>query len=140
MNTLLYPCLWLENEAKEAAVYYCSIFPNSMILDENPMVVTCELNGGRFMLLNGNHEHKFNDSISFVVSCETQEEIDYYWRKLTDGGRESMCGWLTDKYGVSWQIVPSNMAKLMSDPVRAERIMKVVFNMRKLDIERIENA
>jgi predicted 3-demethylubiquinone-9 3-methyltransferase (glyoxalase superfamily) len=140
MNNTIFPCLWFEGHAKAAADFYCSVFKNSCILDESPMVVTFEINGSKFMNLNGGSQFRYNESVSFVVNCETQEEIDYYWKKLTDGGEESMCGWLKDKFGVSWQIVPSNIARLMSDPARAERIMKAVFNMRKLDIETISNA
>jgi predicted 3-demethylubiquinone-9 3-methyltransferase (glyoxalase superfamily) len=136
----VYPCLWLDGTAKEAAAFYCSIFPNSKILEENPMVVTFELNGSKFMTLNDNKELKFNDSVSFVINCETQEEIDYYWEKLTEGGEESMCGWLKDKFGVSWQVVPWNIGELVSDPTRSERIMKMVLTMRKLDINLINNA
>lgn len=140
MQTPLFPCLWLNNQAREAADFYCSVFPNSKILEENPLVVTFELNGSRFMTLNGNNEFTFNDSMSFVINCETQEEIDYYWERLTDGGQESMCGWLKDKFGVSWQVVPWNIAEMISDPVRADRIMKVIFGMRKLNMEMINNA
>ena len=140
MKTSIFPCLWFNSNAKEAADFYCTVFPNSKILEENPMVVILEINGSRFMALNGNNQFKFNDSISFVINCENQAEIDYYWEKLTDGGQESMCGWLKDKFGVSWQIVPWNISQLMSDPARADRIMKALFQMRKLDIEVINNA
>jgi predicted 3-demethylubiquinone-9 3-methyltransferase (glyoxalase superfamily) len=140
MTKEIFPCLWFDGQTKQAAEFYCSVFENSKILYESPMVVTFELNGHKFMGLNGGNQFKFNESVSFVVNCETQQEIDYYWQNLTDGGEESMCGWLKDKFGVSWQIVPSNIAELMSDPSRAERIMKAVFNMRKLDIETLNNA
>jgi predicted 3-demethylubiquinone-9 3-methyltransferase (glyoxalase superfamily) len=140
MNNSIFPCLWFDGQAKTAADFYCSVFKNSRILDESPLVVTFELNGHKFMGLNGGNQFKFNESISFVVNCETQQEIDYYWEKLTEGGEESMCGWLKDKFGVSWQIVPSNIAKLMSEPARAERMMKAIFKMRKLDIETLNNA
>ncbi len=136
----IFPCLWLDGKAKEAAEYYCSVFPNSKILEDTPMVVTFEVNGNKFMGLNGGNMFKFNESISFVINCETQQEIDYYWEKLTDGGEESMCGWLKDRFGVSWQVVPWNIGTQMSDPARSERIMKAVFQMRKLDIEIINNA
>lgn len=140
MKNKVFPCLWFENNAKEAAEFYCSVFKDSEILEDTPLVVTFRLNGQKFMGLNGGNMFKFNESVSFVVNCESQEEIDYYWEKLTDGGKESMCGWLSDKYGVSWQIVPSNISQLMSDPVRAERIMKVIYQMRKLDINMMNNA
>lgn len=141
MKNPIYPCLWFTQDAKEAALYYCAIFKNSRIIDESPIVVTFELNGNKFMALNGNPEFALNDSVSFVVSCDDQEEIDHYWYRLTeDGGEESMCGWLKDKYGVSWQIVPSNLDQLLRDPARAERVMKVVMQMRKLDMEAMNNA
>lgn len=140
MKKEIYPCLWFESQAREAAHFYCSVFKNSRILTETPMVATIELNGNKFMFLNDGHQFRFNDSISFVVQCETQEEIDYYWEKLTEGGKESMCGWLKDKYGVSWQIVPSNIVELMSEPARAERVTKAFMNMRKLDVAILNNA
>lgn len=105
------------------------------------MVVFFEANGNKFMALNGGSKFTFTEAISFVVTCDTQEEIDYYWNKLTaDGGEESMCGWLKDKYGVSWQIVPSIIGRLMSDPTRAQRVMQEVMKMRKLDIATMLNA
>lgn len=141
MKNPIYPCLWFATEAKEAAQYYCGIFKNSRIIDESPIVVTFELNGNKFMALNGGTEFTFNESVSFVVSCDNQDEIDHYWYRLTEnGGEESMCGWLKDKYGVSWQIVPSNLDQLLRDPERAERVMKVVLQMRKLDMEAMNRA
>lgn len=140
MKPLLIPCIWLDKCAKEAAEFYCSVFPGSMILDENPMVVTFVINGSHFMTLNDGDRSKLNDSVSFVINCETQAEINYFWEKLTDGGEESMCGWLKDKFGVSWQVVPWNIGELLCDPDRSERIMKVVLNMRKLDLDAINNA
>ena len=104
------------------------------------MVTTFELNGTKFMGLNGGPMFKFNEAVSFVVNCETQEEIDYYWTKLTDGGEEGMCGWLKDKFGVSWQIVPAIIGELMSDPKRAERVAKAFMSMKKLDLEVLTNA
>ena len=141
MNNPIYPCLWFDGKAKEAAEFYCSVFKDSRILTDTPMVVQFELNGSRFMGLNGGPHFKFNEAVSLVVNCETQEEIDYYWEKLTgEGGQESMCGWLKDKYGLSWQIVPSNMGKLMTDPARAQRVMPVLLQMKKLDIRKLEEA
>jgi predicted 3-demethylubiquinone-9 3-methyltransferase (glyoxalase superfamily) len=141
MNNPIYPCLWFDGKAKEAAEFYCSVFKDSRILTDTPMVVQFELNGSRFMGLNGGPHFKFNEAVSLVVNCETQEEIDYYWEKLTgEGGQESMCGWLKDKYGLSWQIVPSNMGKLMTDPARAQRVMPVLMQMKKLDIRKLEEA
>lgn len=104
------------------------------------MVVNFEVNGTKFMGLNGGPLFKFNEAVSFVVNCDTQEEIDYYWEKLTDGGRESMCGWLVDKFGLSWQIVPSMLGELMSDPQRAGRVTKAFMEMKKLDIEVLRNV
>jgi predicted 3-demethylubiquinone-9 3-methyltransferase (glyoxalase superfamily) len=141
MNNPIYPCLWFDGKAKEAAEFYCSVFKDSRILTDTPMVVQFELNGSRFMGLNGGPHFKFNEAVSLVVNCENQEEIDYYWEKLTgEGGQESMCGWLKDKYGLSWQIVPSNMGKLMTDPARAQRVMPVLMQMKKLDIRKLEEA
>ena len=141
MTKQIFPCLWFDGQAKAAAAFYCSVFKDSKITSESPLVVTFELNGSKFMGLNGGPQFKFDEAVSFVVNCDTQAEIDYYWDKLTaDGGQESMCGWLKDKFGVSWQIVPSILAELMSDPIKAERIMKAFMNMKKLDIEVLKNA
>ena len=140
MTHKIYPCLGFAGKAKQAAAFYCSIFKDSKILSENPMVVNFEVNGTKIMGLNGGPLFKFNESVSFVVNCDTQEEIDYYWEKLTDGGRESMCGWLVDKFGLSWQIVPSILGELMSDPQRAGRVTKAFMEMKKLDIEVLRNV
>jgi predicted 3-demethylubiquinone-9 3-methyltransferase (glyoxalase superfamily) len=137
----IYPCLWYDGKAKEAAEYYCGIFKNSKIISSNPMVVIFMLNGKKFMGLNGEPMFKFNEAVSFVVNCENQEEIDHYWNSLTaDGGQESQCGWLKDKYGMSWQIVPAMLGELMSDPAKAKRVMAEVMKMRKLDIKLLEMA
>ena len=140
MNHSIYPCLWFDGQAKTAAEFYCSVFKNSKIIADTPMVVTFELNGVKFMGLNGGPHFKFNESVSFVVDCKTQDEIDYYWDKLTDGGEESRCGWLKDKYGVSWQIVPTIISELMSDPAKAQRVTQAFMQMKKLDIEKLINA
>jgi predicted 3-demethylubiquinone-9 3-methyltransferase (glyoxalase superfamily) len=136
----VFPCLWFDGKAHEAADYYCSLFPGSKILESNPIVVTFEVFGSKFMALNGGDQFTFNESVSFVIECETQQEIDYYWDALVAGGEESMCGWLKDRFGVSWQVVPSKMGQWMSDPARSERIMQVAIHMRKLDLEKLENA
>ncbi len=134
-------CLWFDGQAKAAAEFYCTVFKKSRINVITPMVVTFELNGNKFMGLNGGPEFKFNEAISLVVNCDTQEEIDYYWERLTaNGGNESMCGWLKDKFGVSWQIVPSMMSELMTEPAKAQRVMQVVMQMKKLDIEKLKQA
>jgi predicted 3-demethylubiquinone-9 3-methyltransferase (glyoxalase superfamily) len=140
MTNQIFPCLWFDGQAKAAAEFYCSVFKNSKILTDSPIVVTFELNGSKFMGLNGGPQFKFDEAVSFVVNCDTQDEIDYYWNKLTEGGQESMCGWLKDKFGLSWQIVPTIIAELMSEPARAERVMKAVMKMKKLDLETLKNA
>jgi predicted 3-demethylubiquinone-9 3-methyltransferase (glyoxalase superfamily) len=137
----MYPCLWFDGNAKEAATFYCSVFKDSKILSENPMVVMFELNGQKFMGLNGGPMFTFNEAVSYVVECANQEEIDHYWNNLTaDGGQESMCGWLKDKYGFSWQIVPAILGKLMSDPEKGQRVMQALMKMKKLDIATLTNA
>ncbi len=136
----MYPCLWFNGNAKSAADYYCSIFKNSKILSENPIVVNFELNDFKFMALNGGPEFKFTPATSFVVECETQEEIDHYWEKLGEGGVYSRCGWLDDKFGVSWQIVPAVLGKLMSDPDKAPRVVAAFMQMAKFDIQALLDA
>lgn len=104
------------------------------------MVVTFELNGNKFMGLNGGPNFKFNEAISIVVDCETQEEIDYYWNKLTEGGEERNCGWLKDKYGMSWQIVPTILGKLMTDSTKSQKVMEAFMQMKKFDIDKLLNG
>ena len=140
MKNQIYPCLWFDGQAKAAAEHYCSIFKNAKITDENPMVVNFKVNGQKFMGLNGGPMFKFNEAISFVVDCETQEEIDFYWDKLVAGGSESQCGWLKDKFGVSWQIVPTVLGKLLSDPEKAQRVVQAFMKMKKFEIEKLLNA
>ncbi len=140
LNHSIYPCLWMDGNAKEAAEFYCSIFSNAIITSVNPLVVMIEINGAKFMLLNGGPKYKFNEAVSFVINCDSQFEIDYFWEKLCEGGEESMCGWLKDKYGVSWQVVPAIIGELFADPQRAERVSEELFKMRKLDIEKLKNA
>jgi predicted 3-demethylubiquinone-9 3-methyltransferase (glyoxalase superfamily) len=140
MKNQIFPCLWYDGKALEAANFYCSIFKNSTITFESPVVVIFELNGQKFMGLNGGPIFQFNEAVSFVVECEDQNEINYYWEKLTQGGAESRCGWLKDRYGVSWQIVPAMMGQLMSDPVKSARVMEAVMKMKKLDIATMLNA
>ncbi len=133
-------CLWFDGQAGEAANFYCSVFRNSKIISSSPMVSSFELNGKRFMGLNGGPLFKFNEAVSFVVNCETQDEIDYFWDKLTEGGEESQCGWLKDKYGVSWQIVPEILEQLMADPEKAPRVVEAFLKMKKFDIETLLQA
>lgn len=137
----IYPCLWFDNQAGEAANFYCSVFKDAKITSENPMVVIFHINGTKFMALNAGPLFKFNEAVSFVVNCDTQEEIDYYWDKLTaDGGSESQCGWLKDKYGVSWQIVPTILGQLMSNPAKSQNVVQAFMQMKKFDIARLQEA
>jgi predicted 3-demethylubiquinone-9 3-methyltransferase (glyoxalase superfamily) len=141
MTNQIYPCLWFDGQAQAAAQFYCSIFNNSTITADNQMVVIFELNGKKFMGLNAGPQFKFNEAVSFVVDCETQEEIDHYWSKLTaDGGEEGSCGWLKDKFGVSWQIVPAILPVLLSNPDKAQKVMQAYMKMKKFDIKTLENA
>jgi predicted 3-demethylubiquinone-9 3-methyltransferase (glyoxalase superfamily) len=140
MKKEIYPCLWFDGNAREAAEYYCSIFKNAKITDENQFVVNFGVNGKRFMCLNGGPEYKFSPATSFVIECEDQSEIDYFWEKLGKDGKYNQCGWLDDKYGVSWQVVPAILGQLMSDPARAPRVTQAFLKMKKFDIEKILNA
>ena len=140
MKNSIYPCLWFDGQAKEAADYYCSIFKNTKITAENPIVVNFEINGTKFMALNGGPQYKFSPANSYVIECETQEEIDHYWDKLGDGGIYNQCGWLDDKFGVSWQIVPSILGKLMGDPEKSQRVIAAFMQMKKFNIEKLIHA
>jgi predicted 3-demethylubiquinone-9 3-methyltransferase (glyoxalase superfamily) len=139
MKNNLYPCLWFDGKAREAAEFYCGIFKNSRIITDTPVVVKFELNGSVFMGLNAGPQFKFNEAISYVVECDTQEEIDDYWSKLTAGGSEIECGWLKDKFGLFWQIVPSILGRLMSDPQKAPGVMQVINRTKKFNISELEN-
>lgn len=140
MTNQMYPCLWFDGQAKAAADHYCSIFENSKITAENPMVVRFELNGNQFMGLNGGPHYKFSPATSFVVECETQEEIDYYWEKLGKDGIYNQCGWLDDKFGISWQIVPKVLHQLMADPEKAPKVIEAFMQMTKFDIQTLLDA
>ncbi len=141
MTREIYPCLWFNNEAAEAAKYYCSIFENSKVLSTNPIVTMFELNGKTFMALNGGPQFTFNESVSFVINCKDQAEIDHYWNSLTaDGGSESMCGWCKDKYGVSWQVVPEILGQLMNNPEKGQKVMQAFLKMKKFDIATLMNV
>ncbi|MEI7501712.1 MAG: VOC family protein [Paludibacter sp.] len=144
MNHQITPCLWFDNQAEEAAIYYTSIFKNSKIEkisrygnEDKVLTVLFQINGQSFTALNGGPIFKFSEAISFQVFCDTQEEIDNYWDKLTAEGEESQCGWLKDKYGVSWQIVPSMLPQLMSNPATAGNAMKAFMQMKKFDIAKL---
>jgi predicted 3-demethylubiquinone-9 3-methyltransferase (glyoxalase superfamily) len=148
------PFLWFDNQAEEAAKFYVSIFKNSKIVsvdrygDAGPgpkgtvMIVTFQIDGQEFVALNGGPRFKFTEAISFVVNCETQEEVDYFWEKLSTGGEKSMCGWLKDQYGLSWQVVPTILDKLMrdKDAVKAQRVMQAMLQMDKIDIKTLKQA
>lgn len=140
MTHKLFPCLWFDGQAKAAADYYCSIFKNSKIVSENPMVVLFELNETKFMALNGGPQYKFSPANSYVITCDTQEEIDHYWEKLGDGGKYSKCGWLDDKFGVSWQIVPTILGELMSNSEKSQKVIEAFMQMTKFDIQKLINA
>ena len=135
-----YPCIWCDRNAHEMADYYCSIFPDSKIISKNPIVVIFEINGAKFMALSGGPEYKPSNAVSFVVNCDTQAEIDRYWDALGSGGVYSKCGWLNDRYGVAWQIVPSILGELMNDPERAPAVMYAFMQMGKFDIEALKQA
>jgi len=148
------PFLWFDNNAEEAMNFYTSVFKDSKQVqvsrypEGSPapagsvMVAEFEIGGQRFIALNGGPHFKFTEAVSFVVNCETQEEVDYYWSTLTaDGGEESMCGWLRDKFGLSWQITPAIMYKLYSgDPAAAQRVMQAMMQMKKMDIQKLQDA
>ncbi|MFI7130296.1 VOC family protein [Nonomuraea sp. NPDC050153] len=140
--------LWFDGQAEEAAEFYISLFKDSRVLDVTPgpagtaMVVTFELAGQRFIALNGGPEFKFTEAVSLYVDCDSQEEVDELWAKLTEGGEESQCGWLKDRYGLSWQIIPTRLQELLGDPdpERAQRAMKAMLGMRKIDVRGLEDA
>jgi predicted 3-demethylubiquinone-9 3-methyltransferase (glyoxalase superfamily) len=148
------PCLWFDDQAEEAVRFYTSIFENSKIgkfahygegaprPKGSVMTVEFQLDGQAFLALNGGPQFKFTEAVSFIVNCETQEEVDRMWEKLSEGGEQVQCGWLKDRYGLSWQVVPTILAKLLSDPdpVRTDRVMQAVLRMKKLDIEALKEA
>jgi predicted 3-demethylubiquinone-9 3-methyltransferase (glyoxalase superfamily) len=147
-------CLWFDGQAEEAASYYTSIFDNSKLgrisryTEAGPgpagsvLTVELELNGQRFVALNGGPEFTFNESISFQIDCKDQDEVDYYWSKLSEGGEEVVCGWLKDKYGVSWQVVPAVLIDMITDPdpEKAARATEAMLSMTKFDIAGLERA
>jgi len=152
------PCLWFDSNAEEAVKFYTSIFKKSKIrkiarygeegyeIHGKPagtvLTVEFELNGQTFTALNGGPVFKFNEAISFQVNCKSQKEVDYYWEKLSEGGEKGQCGWLKDKYGVSWQIVPTVLGEMLQDKVtkKSERVMKALLQMKKLDIRKLKQA
>jgi predicted 3-demethylubiquinone-9 3-methyltransferase (glyoxalase superfamily) len=142
------PFLWFDANAEEAVEFYMSIFKNSRVLEvlrncgeapgpkDGVLTIAFELDGAKLTALNGGPAHKFNEAISLVVRCDTQDEVDYYWEKLTDGGSEIACGWLRDKFGLAWQVTPARIAELVSNP----KAMKAMMGMKKLDIAELERA
>ncbi|MBA3747124.1 MAG: VOC family protein [Solirubrobacterales bacterium] len=148
------PNLWFDDEAEEAAQFYCSVFENSRIVnvthytEAGPrpagmvMSVEYELDGQRFVAINGGPDFTFDEAVSLEIECADQDEVDRYWERLTEGGNEGPCGWLKDRYGLSWQVVPRGMEELFADadPKRAERAMQAMFGMRKLDIAALRSA
>lgn len=140
MRNQIYACLWSDGQALEMAEHYCSIFKNSRIISQNPIVVNFEINDTHFMALNGGPMYKFSPANSYVISCETQEEIDHYWEKLGAGGKYNRCGWLEDKFGVSWQIVPRILGELMSDKDKSAQVTQAMMEMTKFEIEKLINA
>jgi predicted 3-demethylubiquinone-9 3-methyltransferase (glyoxalase superfamily) len=138
----LTPFLWFNNQAEEAAKLYCSIFKDSKIINLSPMMSVFELEGQRFMAANFGPQFQFNEAISFFVSCDNQQEVDYFWEKLTEnGGKEGRCGWLKDKFGVSWQIVPSAFGKMAGGaPAKSQRMFAAMQQMNKMDIKKLQQA
>jgi predicted 3-demethylubiquinone-9 3-methyltransferase (glyoxalase superfamily) len=143
------PFLWFDNQAEEAMNFYLSIFKNSKVLSVNRagedgpvMSVTFVLDGQEFMALNAGPQFKFTEAISFFVNCETQQEVDELWAKLTEGGEEGRCGWLKDKYGLSWQIIPTALGEMLNDkdPVKAKRVMDAMLQMNKIDVGALTRA
>ena len=148
------PFLWFDTQAEEAAKFYTSIFPNSRIVtmarygEAGPgpkgsvMTVVFELDGQRLIALNGGPQFKFTEAISLSVDCKTQEEVDHYWTRLSQGGQESMCGWLKDRYGLSWQVNPTLLGELLADPdpKKAKRVMEAMLKMKKIDIAALKRA
>ena len=148
------PCLWFNTEGEEAARFYTSVIKNSRILDtfhsdqagpedpRTPLTVTFELDGRKFLALNGGPQFTFSEAISFQIECESQEEVDEYWSRLSEGGEEGPCGWLKDRFGLSWQIVPTRLTQLLTetDAATSQRVMTAMLQMRKIDIEALEQA
>ena len=148
------PFLWFDNQAEEAVKLYTSLFKNSKIVsimrygEAGPgpkgtvMTATFQLDGQEFVALNGGPDFKFTEAISFVINCKTQEEVDHFWEKLSEGGEESRCGWLKDKYGVSWQVVPTVLVEMLrdKDAEKSKRVMQAMLKMNKLDIKQLKQA
>ncbi|HEV3002154.1 MAG TPA: VOC family protein [Solirubrobacteraceae bacterium] len=148
------PCLWFDTQGEEAAEFYVSVFPNSRITEVarygeagpreagSVMTVAFELDGQPFVALNGGPEFTFNEAISLQVDCRSQDEVDHYWSRLSEGGQEGPCGWLKDRFGLSWQVVPARLNELVSDPdpETSQRVMRAMLKMGKLDVAALEEA
>jgi predicted 3-demethylubiquinone-9 3-methyltransferase (glyoxalase superfamily) len=148
------PCLWFDNDGEAAAELYTSVFPNSKILDVTRygpagprpegtvMTVSFELDGQKFLALNGGPNFTFNEAVSFQIHCRDQDEVDHYWEKLGEGGEPGPCGWLKDRFGLSWQVVPNRLPELLEDPDRekANRVMAAMLEMGKIEIDELERA
>src|SRR5262249_17421173 len=136
------PFLWLDAQAEEAARFYTSSFKNSRVESVSPMSATFRLEGMEFIALNGGPQFKFSEAVSFFVNCETQDEIDYFWEKLSAGGEKSRCGWLKDRFGLSWQIVPPILGEMLNDQdeQKSKRVMQAMLQMSKLNIEALKVA
>jgi predicted 3-demethylubiquinone-9 3-methyltransferase (glyoxalase superfamily) len=150
----LTPCLWFDTEGEDAAELYTSVFPNSKILEVarygsagprpegTVMTVTFELDGQQFLALNGGPDFTFNEAVSFQIFCRDQDEVDHYWEKLGEGGEHGPCGWLKDRFGLSWQVVPTRLTELLEDPDRekSQRVMAAMLQMGKIEIDELERA
>ena len=136
------PFLWFEGKAEEAARFYVSVFGHGKIASTNPMMTSFELEGQAFIGLNGGPKYKFTEAVSFFISCQTQAEVDHFWDRLSEGGETHVCGWLKDRYGLSWQVVPDALGRLMGDPDRArsQRVMQAMLKMTKIVIADLETA
>ena len=142
MSQKVTPFLWFDDQAEEAAKFYTSIFPDSEILESGAPFAIFRLDGTEYIAFNGGPNYKFTPAISLFIHCETQDEIDYYWEKLSAGGRIVQCGWVTDKFGLSWQVVPSILRELLDDPdqEKADRTMQAMLQMKKLDFAALKKA
>ena len=141
--TSITPFLWFDNNVPQAVAFYKSVFPNAKVENVSDFMATFELEGQRFNALNGGPKYKFNEAVSFFISVESQEQVDYFWNRLTaDGGQEGNCGWLKDKFGLSWQVVPTVLGRLLGDADRekANRAMQAMLNMHKIIVADLEAA
>ena len=136
------PFLWFEGNMQEAVTFYMSVFKDARLVSMSPAMATFELLGQRFLALNAHPHHKFNDAVSFFIDCESQAEVDYYWDKLSEGGAYQQCGWLKDRFGLSWQVIPKALGRFLMDEDRekANRVMQAMLKMNNLSIAELERA